>query len=224
MVKSVHCLDMEQIYKCRRCNLRKPMPTPRKRVCSECNAIPTLIHRYNKRFFLAVLEGSWDSAFDLLGRGANPNYMDSFRGFTVLQETVLLRNQIAVKRLLEAGADVNIPSENGYRSTALHLVMNNPEFGNLSDHVGIYLRYQREEEIISLLISHGASLEARDGKNDTPLLVAVKNQQLPYVKLLVEAGAGNIEQAREVAVNRGFEEIAEYLEQFIVEIKEPSVN
>ena len=77
---------------------------------------------------------------------------------------------IEVKRLLEAGADVNAKNEFG--STPLHWAC---VYGRL--------------EIARLLLEHGANVNASQQRGGTPLDLACLYQETSIVRLFLEAGA-----------------------------------
>ncbi|KAI9345692.1 ankyrin repeat-containing domain protein [Obelidium mucronatum] len=88
-----------------------------------------------------------------------------------------------LETLLKHGADPNVKSVEG--ETALHMLMNWTFDASFSlDDVSSY-----QVKVLELLIENGALLEERNGEEETPLLVAVKNVHLALVVELLKAGA-----------------------------------
>ena len=96
-------------------------------------------------------------------------------GWTLLmdfsQENPLSQNHSEiVNMLIEAGADVNISTNDGI--TALMIAA-----------------HHNQTEIIKELAAHGVNLEAKDSNEDNALTIAIKAGQIDSVKTLIQAGA-----------------------------------
>jgi len=91
-------------------------------------------------------------------------------GNTALLRAVNNSDTIEIKRLVEAGADVNAANSSGVTP-----LMNAGGMGN--------------KEAVELLISKGANVNHRTPGNYTPLMQAALVGQLEIVKILLDAGA-----------------------------------
>ena len=91
--------------------------------------------------------------------------MDLSQGDSLLQNSYEIAGM-----LIEAGADVNISTNEGI--TALMIAAHN-----------------NQAEIIKELVNHGANLEAKDSDEDSALTVAITAGQIDSVKTLIQAGA-----------------------------------
>jgi ankyrin repeat protein len=76
-----------------------------------------------------------------------------------------------VRRLIASGADPNAPT---LWTSSLHSA----------------IRHLPDPAIVRLLIEHGATLDAGDGDNNTPLNFAARDNRLDLAAILLEAGAG----------------------------------
>ncbi len=100
-------------------------------------------------------------------------------GFTPLYVATVQLYVDAVKILLENGADPNISIDlRGF--TPLHGVMQH--------RMSTSTQCKREEEIIRLLIQHGAQIDALDKNSDPPLNIAVRGGREDFCRLLIENG------------------------------------
>ncbi|XP_059155836.1 ankyrin repeat domain-containing protein 50-like [Physella acuta] len=79
-----------------------------------------------------------------------------------------------VKTLLEQGADVNLPGDDGM--TPLHVLCNSMKTSH------------NRLQIAELLLKKGVDVNLRDATGSTPLLLACKNNQIGLVDLLIQAG------------------------------------
>lgn len=115
-----------------------------------------------------------DIALYLLNSGVKMNYINKNTACNYLYHSFYYgMNLNFLKRLIELGVDIN---EKCYGVMPLHLACKNI----------IY------KEITELLIKKGADVNALDKNMRTPLHYACDNDNLKYVKLLHENGAGNI--------------------------------
>jgi ankyrin repeat protein len=93
-------------------------------------------------------------------------------GFQPLGLAAFFGHLEVARFLLEMGAEVNSPSDNGLHVMPLHSAAAN-----------------RHLEIARLLLEHGAMVNARQADDFTPLHAAAQNGQLEMVKLLLYNGA-----------------------------------
>ncbi|KAF8258829.1 ankyrin repeat-containing domain protein [Lactarius quietus] len=117
----------------------------------------------------------FDAVLVLLTYNADINLQD-FGGATPLSKVLTYRSSTEhkivdmVRRILEHGADPNIPQRD--HSTPLH---------QASSHGWL--------EVARLLLSHGAKVDGKDGKGRTPFQVAASEGRDEMMKLLLEHGA-----------------------------------
>lgn len=152
----------------------------------------------------AVMSGDMDSLNEALNEGADVNETDYIQG-TALHAAVSLGNVAMVETLLDAGANIDMPSEiNGGR--AAHLAASNGDsqmlellaergadidavdsLGQTPLHLAATYGHASSVEV---LLSHGAELEAREEQyGRTPLLIAAFGGDIATVSALLEAGA-----------------------------------
>jgi len=93
-------------------------------------------------------------------------------GFTLLGLAAFFGHFILAQELLEKGADPNISANNPYKVAPLHSAC---ATSNL--------------EMATLLIKHGADVNAKQMHNVTPLHSAAHNGKTDLVQLLVDKGA-----------------------------------
>ena len=96
----------------------------------------------------------------LCAAGANPNAFDK-SGVAPLHRAVRTRGAAAVEALLTAGADPRLKNKSG--STPLHLAVRNTGRGG----TGTDRSVERQKQIISLLLEHGALSTDKDGRGKT---------------------------------------------------------
>lgn len=113
----------------------------------------------------------------LIERGAKLNAQDKY-GVTPLMKAVNHFKTDIVKLLLEKGALVAF--EGIYGNTALHILLNTA-YNNYTNPKGL--------EIVKLLVENGADVNAKNKKELTPLMEAVKVKNPAYAIYLVEKGA-----------------------------------
>lgn len=116
---------------------------------------------------------------NLIDEGLEVNdyiYGQTFEG-TLLAFVVNARNTVLAQWLLELGADPNIP--NAGDETLLHLAVDSP----------LNLPQYRNDELIELLLKHGANVNAVSRNGKTPLMLAKKAKYVTAIQLLKKYGA-----------------------------------
>ena len=93
-------------------------------------------------------------------------------GFTPLGFAVFFSQPENVKALLDAGADVNLPSRESMKVTPLASAA-----------------AAKQTELARVLIAHGANVNARAASGHVPLHEAAANGNVELVKLLIDSGA-----------------------------------
>lgn len=92
-----------------------------------------------------------------------------------LFEEVMKGNTKAVRKLIEAGVDVNLRDYDKYYGNERTALMYASAYGH--------------EDSVRLLVQAGADPDARDLGNNTAMIFAAMNHHTSIVKILVEAGA-----------------------------------
>lgn len=149
--------------------------------------------------YLAMQRGDIEQIERHIRWGSDMNRLDP-DGFTPLQVAVKNGRTAIVRLLLRHGVEVDKPDRDGH--TALwHAVMGGHTLiadlllkaGAQMDatawlldaaHLGV-----RKREPIEYLVRHGADLEVRDARGDTPLLITIRQGNHKLAKHLVNAGA-----------------------------------
>ena len=108
-------------------------------------------------------------------RGIGVNVRDH-NGETLLMHAVRWRQDEAVIRLLQLGADTNI--QNSYGKTVLHMTSGN--------------RHQNVWSYVPLLIQHGANVNIRSNSGQAPMYYAIRRDAYTTVKALREHCEFNI--------------------------------
>jgi ankyrin repeat protein len=122
--------------------------------------------------FEAAATGKTDRLRDLIAKDASLANTYSPDGFTPLGFAVFFAQPEAVKALLDAGAEVNLPSRESMKVTPLASAA-----------------AAKQTEIARLLIAHGANVNARAASGHIPLHEASANGNVELVKLLIDSGA-----------------------------------
>ena len=143
-----------------------------------------LYHRQMDRVNELLASGVELNVFEAAGTGqtqrltellaANPSLVNAHAndGFTPLGLAVFFGHVETVKALIEAGADVNLPSRESMKVTPLASAS-----------------AARQLEIAGLLIEHGANVNARATNDLTPLHESAATGKIEFTKLLLEHGA-----------------------------------
>lgn len=150
--------------------------------------------------FEAAAAGKFDVVAHLVF--TYPDAIDFFAddGFTPLGLACYFGQHEIARYLVLKGADVNLPSNNGFNVFPIH----SAAAGNYTD-------------IAKLLIENGANVNVRQQAGSTPLHSAAQNGNLDLLILLLENGADvNVRMEggklpADLAREKGFKEIAEIL-------------
>ncbi len=154
--------------------------------------------------FEAAATGTTDRVRELLEK--DPKLVNSFSpdGFMPLSLAVFFAHEDAAKVLLNAGAEVNVPSKETMKVTPLHSAA-----------------AARQPRIGKLLIQHGADVNAPHSDSGfTPLHEAAANGDLEFAKLLLDNGADvnakmiDGKTPLDFAVERKQESMATFLRQY----------
>lgn len=117
--------------------------------------------------FTAVRNRNNDVRDLLIAAGARMDSVDK-DGNTLLMVAAEAGNKAFVQKLLEHGIEVNVCNSNG--ETALHFAVSNPES-------------------LKLLLANGADINVLDKQGYSPLMKAVKQQNVEAVQVLLNAKA-----------------------------------
>lgn len=126
-------------------------------------------HKPNLNLFEAGAVGHLEMVKENLT--AHPSQIDNYSpdGFTVLGLACYFGHKNVVEYLLNRGADVNLPSDNGMRVAPLHSSVANKNLG-----------------ITALLLEHGADVNAKQALGVTPLHSAAHQGDPDMIKLLLD--------------------------------------
>lgn len=125
--------------------------------------------------FLSVMNNRSKIFETLLAAKANPNIAKA-NGVTPLMQATYDHHIEMVTALLKAGANPNDTDRNGL--SALHYTVHDPKNPK-----------QDYADIAQILIDHGADINLRTAKGDTPLLFSVKNNRPEVFVTLLNAKA-----------------------------------
>ena len=140
----------------------------------------------------------------LLNRGARVDEQDE-RGHTPLQYAAYKRKIEAIRRLLQAGANINIHQDNKDKLTPLQ------------EAYTVYKGNPAHWEVFTLLLEEGADPNITDKYGRTLLHWAAEDGQEAVVRYLVKSGANvtctdvNRQTAAEIAVHKGYVTIQQFL-------------
>lgn len=128
--------------------------------------------------------------------------LDAFseHGFTPLGLAIQFKNTDIVRYLLGKGADVNLPSQNGYHVYPIHTAVSS-----------------NYDEIAKMLVEAGAEVNVIQASGTAPIHQAAQNGNIEMLILLLENGAridirneyGKL--PSDLAAEKGFTEIARIL-------------
>lgn len=159
-----------------------------------------LQHVTSLTLFEAAAAGKFDEVAHHVS--TSPNDIDRYAGdgFTALGLACYFGHYDVARYLVLKGADVNLPSNNGFNVFPIHSAC----AGNYTD-------------IAQMLIENGAKVNVKQQAGATPLHSAAQNGNIEILVMLLEAGAEintRMEGGRmpaDVARDKGFTEIAEIL-------------
>ncbi len=123
--------------------------------------------------YVAAIAGKVEAVRHLLGRGADVNAKNGDVGFTALHIAAEYHHPPVVKLLLESSANVN--AINVWDQTPLHQAA--------------WQAWHKDSAIASILLDHGAAIDAKDNHGWTPLLKAAQAGHTQFVALLISRGA-----------------------------------
>ena len=150
--------------------------------------------------FEAAAAGQFDKVAHVVV--TQPNKIDDYTddGFTALGLACYFGQYEVAKYLVEKGADVNLPSQNGFNVFPIH----SAAAGNYTN-------------ILRLLIESGALVNVKQQAGSTPLHAAAQYGNLDMLIILLESGAEvNVRMEggklpADLAREKGYNEIAEIL-------------
>lgn len=138
-------------------------------VCDKCNGSTPLIS--------AAYRGQHEVVDYLATHGANLDAEDK-DGYTALSWAWKMWRMDAVKSLIRHGANVNVPPASEYGpSKSTQLILHGAFRGAGAGY---------DDELVELIVTHGADVNARDATGETPLHAAAYHGNLNAVKLLLE--------------------------------------
>ena len=159
--------------------------------------------RNRKKLWETALRGDWEAVAELARRGADVNQSTATHGATVLFVAAGRGGVLAVKELLEAGADKDAASrtgetplfmaaQEGHENTARVLLQAGADKDRANDagRTPLHVAAQKGfDGIARALIDAGADKDRADEEGQTPLYMAAKFGYEPIARALLEAGA-----------------------------------
>ena len=149
--------------------------------------------------YLAMQRGDIEQIERHIRWGTDMNRLNR-DGYTPLHVAVMNGRTAIVRLLLKNGVEVDRLDKDGH-TPLWHAVLGGRTIiadmllkGGARMDATVWLldaahRGVRKREAIEYLVRHGADLEQRDGKGDTPLLIAIRQGNHKLAKHLVNAGA-----------------------------------
>ena len=159
----------------------------------------------DEAFIKALRKDTVDEIETLIAEGATINAVDRTTGYSPVTIATLRDNPETLNLLIAAGADITVVDRKD--NTLLH----HAAYSNSIDVASILLEegkidlelerelygftpllvaaFEGNVEMVEMLITHGADIEAFDDWEDTPINVAAWNGKLAVVQKLVELGA-----------------------------------
>jgi ankyrin repeat protein len=125
----------------------------------------------NTLLLTALWHGYAEMAMLLAGAGARLDVRHSATGETPLEMAAYMGLADVVKVLLDQGADVNATTKTGRKRSAIYR--------------GIW---SGSSDVVALLIGHGADLEVRGIRSETPLNAAAGKRDPNIARLVIEQG------------------------------------
>ncbi|XP_055950911.1 uncharacterized protein LOC129985004 [Argiope bruennichi] len=145
---------------------------------------PLFLLAFNNATNPQDMEVHLQMARELIIFGADVNVQDGL-GWTPLIVAVIVRNLRMFEFLLDVNAEVNLRDNNG--NTALHHAVESGRF-QISERNDV-VTYNRKIHIVKTLIRFNSELERVNNLNQTPLMLAVKDQDYLIVKQLLKNNA-----------------------------------
>jgi ankyrin repeat protein len=120
---------------------------------------------------VASMNGDVNMVELLVSKGADVNVVDNY-GFTPLHHAIGMNDVNMAELLIKKGADVNVRTEQTHHSPPLNMAAK-----------------QGNEELVKLLLAHGAEVNCQGGLGQTPLERAMLDNHDRVVELLLSHGA-----------------------------------
>lgn len=167
------------------------------------SALPAWGNKGRDFLWTAAAAGDLDAVNRWIEQGADLNTRDEARGWTPLLYAIRHGRTIVVRRLIDAGADVSIPSEKQHVPLAFAVERPELELTQMLLDAGadpnahhrpngvplVYAARVGNVEAMRLLIERGADVNAAGHEGDTPIFHAAAKGSVEACKLLVEHGA-----------------------------------
>lgn len=190
----------------------------------------------------AAAEGDVNEVRELLGTYELPadQCKEEGDGMTPLMAAVMKGHVDVIKVLLKAGADPELPDEEGNRALHVAAAKGYGEIvhrlckakadmaaAGMAGASALHLACRKgRDECVEVLVGAGASLEAVDAKGSTPLHAAASGGHEDIVEFLLLKGAdplakdGKGKTAKSVASKKGYDDIAKMIKKAIKEARE----